>query len=92
MADVAASFEHLVGAVDGKEMPFTRHAFESMKAPVLKADARADDQVLHSARDQNFTSVCRARNTASNMNGNAAEISAYGFALAAVESSSDLDA
>src|SRR5215510_7526996 len=87
----SCSFDHLVGGSNREKVPFAWHTLESMHAPVLECDARADDQVLHGARDKYFTGLRCARDTAADMHGDPLHLAALDLALTTVKSSPDVD-
>jgi hypothetical protein len=74
-----------------RELPGARHAAQLNIAAVLKAGARADDQVTHGARDEDFPRAGLAEDPRRDVYGDPADVVVPQFALAGVDAGADLD-
>ena len=79
-------------AIDRQELPGARNAAQLDAAAVLEAGARADHQVAHGARDQNFAGARLAEDPRRDVYCDPADVVVEQFAFAGVDAHADLDA
>jgi hypothetical protein len=73
-------------------LPGAGHAAQLDAAAVLEAGARADHQVTHGARDQDFAGAGLAEDPRGDVYGEPPDVGLEQFAFAGVDASTDLDA
>ena len=78
-------------AIHGQELPGARHAAQLNIAAVLKAGARADDQVPDRAVDEDIAGTGVAEDPRRNVYGDSPDVVAQQFAFAGVDAGADLD-
>ncbi len=78
-------------AVDREELPGAGHTTQLDGPAILEARARADDQVMNRAGDEDFPGAGLAQNPRSDMYGDSADVVGLQFALASVNASADLN-
>lgn len=72
--------------------PGARNALEVLLAPILELDARACDQVLDSARHEDFAGLSQGRDAGTDRDGNVNGLAVADLQLAGMETSPDLEA
>ena len=79
-------------AFDRQELPAAGHTTQLDAAAVLEAGARADDQVTHGARDEDFTGAGLVADPRRDVYGDPSDVGVHQFALAGVDAGADLEA
>src|SRR5580693_2728599 len=79
-------------AIDRQQLPGAWHATQLDAAALLKARARADHQVTHGARDQDFTGTGLPEDPRRDVYREPPDVGIQQFTLAGVDASADLDA
>src|SRR5205823_12374200 len=74
-----------------EETPLSGHAAEVVGSTIYEAQARARDQVLHGAGDEDLAGRGARRHPGPDVDGNAPHIVAHQLALARVQPGPDLD-
>src|SRR5882724_10673050 len=88
---VAASPAASHSALHREETPLPGHAAEVVGATIHEAQARAGDQILHGAGDEDLAGRGARRHPSPDVDGNAPHIVAHQLALARVQPGPDLD-
>src|SRR4029077_13509524 len=78
--------------IDRQKLPGAGHATQLDVTAILEARARADDQVTHSARDEDLARLGLAKNPRGDVYREPPDVSVQQFALASVDTGADLDA
>ena len=77
---------------NGEEAPRARHTFEVVAAALVELDARSDHEIPHDARDQDLAWRGAGIDARCDVHRQAAKVIAAHFALAGVQTGTELDA
>ena len=79
-------------AIDRQQLPGAGHAAQLDAATVLEARARPDDQITHSAGDEDFAGTGVAEDPRGDVDGDPPDVGIQQFTFAGVNAGADLDA
>src|SRR5438093_1671998 len=72
-------------------MPAVGDTLQLVRASIIEGHARADDEIPHGARNENFARACQRAHAGRDVHGDPTDVFASKFHLAGVQARPDLD-